>query len=350
MGSKKQVLSSCSLLLAWNGANLFAGSRFLRIIRWMLRLCFLVGTLTLAMGIIGVLTESGLSLTFLAYASYSGSFVIGIACLIIRRGRIETLFISLISNLSTRDVEKLLRYIGLVNLSILMFTLFEYSISRFTHILQLSRNSNIDHNDSLPTIAWSLMMIITNWVPNTAGFYIIGNRILFLYHKKLMAETVRTLDGGYADIGSISRTAKLIRDSSREFDHLFSILPFLWFLYGIIGAPKAIIEAVKPQGAEQILSCMFLLRNIVAPILAAYRTSVTRSSINDMVDHAQDLVMMRHTKGCCDDILVVRELDSIKSIRLTGLSFFGIDKSFIISYIGTVLTFAALISTYMNNG
>jgi hypothetical protein len=165
-----------------------------------------------------------------------------------------------------------------------------------------------------------------------------------------MGNAIRTLAAGHIEIGAVSTNAKLIRDSSREFDNLLSLLPFLWFLFGIIGAPEAIISTVKHEGTDLILSCIVLLRNIVSPIVAAYLTSVTRCSINDMVNQAQDQVMMHHTKGCCDDILVLRELDSVKAIRMTGLSFFEIDKSFIISYIGTVLTFAALISTYMNNG
>lgn len=83
--------------------------------------------------------------------------------------------------------------------------------------------------------------------------------------------------------------------------------------------------------------------------MVATLVSVDQSSLSDMVDQAQDLIMVHHTKGVCDDILAIRELKSIKSIKFMGLSFFSIDKSFVLSYIGTVLTFSALISTYTNN-
>ena len=47
---------------------------------------------------------------------------------------------------------------------------------------------------------------------------------------------------------------------------------------------------------------------------------------------------------------MIRELESTKDLRLTGMSFSVLDKSFIMSYTGTVLTFAALIASYARAG
>lgn len=346
MGARKQVLASCSLLLAFNGANLFIRSRFLRSIRWTCRIWCLGSILTLIFGNILQFRESGISLTSLAYSSYALSFGVCNTYLISRRERLEQLFAYFLSNITKQQIVKLRRYIGIVNLSILTFSLTEYLVGEFE---VMSKEPPDPRLVSFFGLLWNVMIITTDWIPLTCGFYVIGMRLLSLYHKNLVENCVIQIQNGNTDLMEISKTAKLIRNSSREFDDIFSILPFLWFLFGIVGAPKAIHRAAGSQGILQFLSCMFLIRNIIAPIIAAYVTSIDRSSISDLVDQAQDQVMMHHAKGASDDMFVVAELNSIKSIKFTGLSFFEIDKSFIISYIGTVLTFAALISTYTSN-
>ena len=43
-------------------------------------------------------------------------------------------------------------------------------------------------------------------------------------------------------------------------------------------------------------------------------------------------------------LLLLRQVDAVKSLQITGLGFFPLDKSLIVSYLASVLTFAALIA------
>ena len=344
MKLKDQILASCSLLLVLNGCNLFVTRRILLIVRCIFRVWFIVCAITLANGAAVEYYHSHLSLSFLAYLSYAFGFVVSCWILMMRRKRYEDLIAYLISNMTTTDLSSIRNLI--LAISVPLFVFYSAEIVTF-NLLNYYPPSDVARNK----IVRNFVNLSTSWIAYSAGFYVIVIKMLFLYHKSLLLDLVKQISCGRIDHVTISRKAKLIRDSSRDFDRLFSVFPFLWFVFGILGAPGALTRTVAMRGAQQLVGLTFALRNFATSLMVALLVSVSKSSLSDTVNEAQDWIMIQVLPGksACEDGLAIRELDSIKSINFTGLSFFSLDKSFILSYIGTVCTFAALIASYTNN-
>ena len=79
------------------------------------------------------------------------------------------------------------------------------------------------------------------------------------------------------------------------------------------------------------------------PLLVVFIASRTGIKLDELTDLVTDMVARSPTMGLADKYLLLRDLDAIKLKRQTGLSFFTLDRSFMASYVGSVLTFAALI-------
>lgn len=330
-----QVRASCSLLLVLTGCNLFVRSKFLKAIRWTLRVWFIVCSLLILNGMSEKYRKTKLSLSSLAYTSYAFGLSVSFGYLLVYRKRYESLLTSLIHTATENDLQRWRKMIGKVNVLLTIFYPIEIVMNQIAGFLSLpSQTLSLDNSQ----VMWTLVSLFTNWVSSTCGFYVIVKKLLFLCHKELLLDSVNRLSSGRIELPVISRRAKLIRDSSRDFDQLFSIFPFLWFFFGILGAPLNLLSMAKLSGIDQLMGLMFFVRNTVIPVVAAIPISMDQSALFDTVSQAQDLIMMHHTKGACDDGLAIRELESIKSIKFTGMSFFNIDKSFILSYIGTILT------------
>lgn len=78
---------------------------------------------------------------------------------------------------------------------------------------------------------------LPNWISLSCTFYYIVFQLSSVYKEqkvKRVMEQVRR-----AEVGAISvhEVTSLIRGANTEFERLFSLLPFMWFGYGILAIP-----------------------------------------------------------------------------------------------------------------
>jgi hypothetical protein len=135
-----------------------------------------------------------------------------------------------------------------------------------------------------------------------------------------------------------------IRNQHKQFERLLSIHPFLWFLFGIIGSTGFVNGIIN--NPMNPLNFFFGFNDYGAPIIVVVTVSHLQASFCEEIDKAIDVVENSESMSIADQMLLHRDLTSLKSLTHTGLSYFTLDKSFVMSYAGSVLTFAALISGF----
>ena len=189
-----------------------------------------------------------------------------------------------------------------------------------------------------------LVVSASNWVMMTASFYWITMQILFAYQMQHLLLLKHALSQTKVDCRMLRSVINSIHQAIDAFEEILSFMPFLWFLYGMIGSSSSVYRLIR--NPSNILHITYGFRDYIAPLLvvvaadhAATKLAALTAQVIDSASHSTMIEMK-------DKLPLLRDLDAIKSKRLTGLSCFTLDRSFLVSYVGSVLTFAALIAGF----
>lgn len=337
-----KILTCTSVLLFWSGSNLFVKTKAGRFIRRLFQAWLLVVIVCAFHVTLKTWLKNGMSLSSLAFTAYDIGIVVCYAVIICRRQAFESLIKHIITHVRCEDLRRL--YIESVVLISLMYS--EFFAMRLVQVFLLENPSR--EFPFLKDVTLVVELTTPNWIAVTCIFYFIVFRLLSFYHMLLIEKSLQILIRDPREVQVMRVTMTHIRDTSREFDGLFNIMPFMWFVHGILAAPAYVLYLTSQRVSDALTVLPFILVSLLSPIAVTLTISQLQSSFFVMLDNAQSLIIRSISVSETQELLLLRDMDSLKSIRFTGCSFFSLDKSFIMAYLGSVVTFASLIATYAN--
>lgn len=343
MEARGWILRSCSLALVLNGCNLFVRSRFGELVRSFFLLWVVAAFAWYIKDSSDIYAQrKGISFGCVSQLSNAIGLVACILPLSRRKKQVESFVRTIVPRVREQDLHRIQTEIWCLNIGLLAYNVIEV-------LIQLARRV-IEGPDpfTLHTISW-LVRFGSNWILSTTGFYLIMVRLLIASHSTLLLRATRNLsDRGSHVSFRIRWTLKSIQDTNDEFERLFSVMPFMWFMLGALTAPAGITMA-KVTGLMGYLYAVFMIRLFVFPIAVTLILDHLQSALRTQVIQAQVLVLKSRAMEAMEELLVLRDLDQVADMRFTGFSFFILNKSFVLSYVGSVVTFAALIANYIVN-
>lgn len=330
MSLRNKIIASISLPIFFSGSGLFLESRVLKCIRCVLRLIYLFMCGRSAYLIYTSVQRTGLSITTVSQTQYAVSRFLSFGLLMIRRKEIESLIIDCFHSADQKSLKELFRSITIINVIV--------AVSLIGGPL-----TGMPWRDSLPDIIFkTLQTFSAPWVDATSAFYCILLQVL-LVHQKLVIRRI------CPNIQSVREGRRLTCLMNDRFDRLFSYLPFLWFLNGIIEVSFfTMVTATAKSVHETIVNALWIMGSITPPVIVCIVVSNMEASIAKEIDACHNKISQCVRMTASESLLLKTELDQIK-LRVTGLSFFELNRSLALSYIGNVITFAALIGTYIKN-
>lgn len=334
---RMKVLKSSTFLLVGRGCDFFARSRGQRIIRGLFTSWFAIVTVSSACECVERWMTDGLALSSMGFtAMILASISINIA-LMSRRRACEMLLTLLVDRLRPQELRLLLTSINRLNIFVMVTTVMQ----------PLMWVNRLIRGPASPLMWVSLFARSTpHFAIVTPGVYYIFTKILVLHHEILIKLCYSNSSSDRRRSQSIVSLVKQMVHLSREFDSLLNILPFMWFFYGIIGAPGNIVTMRPSLSLQFSLWSGHIVATFIGPLMAVYFVDRRQMFVNRQIDYLRDWIMERTRDYDSDELLMIYNLESMKGIQLTGLSSFSLDASFILTYVGAVASFTALISSY----
>ena len=341
MDSSQQLLDRCSLVLFLSGAHLFARTRKAKLVRCVLRVWFLCAIIPLIKAWIGF-AEKGFGVAVMTYSTYICATITSNGVLMMRSKQLERFLEKLVKNINANDRKTILRKLSCVHgiyvaQIIILVIIIISSFHPFSDksVLQIINN-----------IYQAIGSCTTYWILSSCSFYWIALRIMSAHHKTLIKSLLQATFQKNCTYRMTEPMFLSIRQSSIEFERNLSFVPFLWFLYGVVGSSPLVYGLVRdPANA---LHVAYALLDYVPPMIVVVAVSRSMERCFESSEKVVRVVASNESIKSSDQSLILRELDSMKTIRLTGMSYFTLDRSFLMSYVGSVLTFAALMAGFSN--
>lgn len=335
MASKQQLLNICSLVLLFRGTNLFCRSRASRFLRLCLRLLYPCVHLVYSYVFWQEMIRSDETHFPLNPFLFLLTSLVSTFNLMRNTERLEALIVYLIQNLNQSNTRNVVRHVCF------------YFAVYFLQVFIFITNQVTDHEPKKELEHVILQVVynfVAEWILTTSIFYA---TLLHMLSYVLDSKTKRILAWQrmlHFNPDIVTTTTASIKSLIIEFEQLLSIQPFLWFLYGIAGSAGIVFDVIaKP---ESVMNVVFAAQDYLPPILVVLWAAKIQERLCDDADRViQTLVTAKAIKGS-ERIILIMELESLKKAKLTGLSFFTLNKEFIASYVGSVLTFAALIAGF----
>ena len=325
-----QNLSYLSLPLCLFGSDLFCFSKSSRCRRHVMRLIFMIGSIGVTSWL-GSMSPS-ISLSLLSAAAFTCGHIFSNICLMCRRKRLERLIRLLASRTLPSDLAWLKRVVIIVSLPLT-------SVALVFAVMSIIRN--ISRAVSTLEVIHYVISEVADWIPFQVIFYWTVVRLLHGYRIRLLQQSIE-MTSGKCMYQRLIHTCHLIRCAAMEADQLLSPLPFLWFSYGIVAFPASLIRIMS--GIRIWGRVLYLFLYNILPLMMVYETSRLHEQFADAIDAIIDQTARKPFPHMSS---AEKRLTDLANMRLSAMSFFVLDKAFIISYLNAVLTFAALAATYL---
>ena len=339
MDSSRRLLDRCSLVLCFTGANLFARTNCSIIIRWILRVWFLSALIPIAYDWFQI-AKMGKHGEMMTLPVFLIAAITAIGLLVLKSKHLELFLECMVNDISQSDQKIMLQNLNYIHLLCVLMI----SFLAVTHVYQLIPFAGKTSLRIIYRIYKVACICTTYWGFSSCVFYWIALRIMSFYHKhqmKLITHVASQESCNHRIIGPI---IKSIRNSLIAFEHNLSFLPFLWFMYGMISSAAYVYSLMR--GAGNAVEVLFALLDYLPPLIVVVAVSRAMEQLSVLVEEAISFVASNESIKSSQQFLILRELDSLKAMRLTGMSYFTLDRSFVVSYIGSVLTFAALMAGF----
>lgn len=330
-----KVLRNSTFLLVMRGSHFFAQSRPRVLMQYVLLVWFIITSAMYACESLKFWKSDGLAFTSIGLTTVVAASVTVNAVLMTRQKAIESLLLRLVQRLESHQLRALLKQMNRINI----LAMIAFLVQPFLWINIIVRR---------PFNIWLLVSLVArlnlHFAIATSFVYYIFVQTLLLHHRNLIRDC-------YQDPRThvIVRAAKSILELSHKFEQLFNVLPFLWFVYGILGAPVTFATLRPSLTLHFVLLFSQIAFTFVSPVLVVIAVDRLRASLSRETDDLRDWVLDRTRDPGAEELHMIYNLESVKRIRFTGISAFTLDRSFVLTYIGTIATFAALISSYVNN-
>lgn len=337
---QQQLFRVCSVILCLRGSHLFCESRWSRLLRAIFRVLFFCVFTYTAFGILrDVFNFSVGTLNSLSYAPFC--FISAVFVMYQTRA-LETMITGMSSHIPLPQMKKLVCQVR----AIVSFYAFQLSLVLAIHVYYdlFHTLRPISVIDVVKSIAGTVRYAEFDWLVTSCIFYWTLMRILRQYMDSRLEEVESQAQRPQVDQSLIKSTIKSTKETFREFEDRLSFLPFMWFLYGVVGSAGIVYGALlNPKHMTKVI---YVVIDYLPPVLVAIAADGLHQRISDKSDEIIHLLSSNDSLDVGSKILLTLEVESMKKMRLTGLSYFTMDKRLITSFSGSVLTFAALIAGF----
>lgn len=336
------------MVLFATGSNLFVSSLCGRYFRWLFRLFSFIVIAYCFKFTVTQCMANGLSLISIESFSFSCGFMLANIILILRTTRSELLLRNLVSSIPPAKLSSLYKKIILLIILMNVFRVMELAIgdSLSSELGYKSKHSSQTVVDLVSDAAEFVVEPFMDWPLTTTSFYWIAANILMLYKNQISTCLQQKLTMNRYDFLNVMRAVKDITTAHSEFESLYSFLPFLWLLDGILSTPGNLNFLRHSYNTRNISHAFKTVRYATPAFVVICWIFKSHESLCETIDQIEGMIAICDKMAFSEKSFVIRELDKLRRLKLTGMSFFNLDRSFIMSYTGTVFTFAALIASY----
>ena len=343
----QRFCSTVSSSVAVMGAGLFCHSRWTRIARLILRILFVIMSGQAVYHSIRSFKRDGFCQRSIRSSTFHLLFVVSNSWLIAHENRLESLVSRLTSVFKTAAP---LKRLFLVNMTLtctaMMLIIVETWNTAYNRYFAVPKDHTIlFYVDLLSDIAHNALL---EWVPLQTIFYAIIVRLLHVHRVHVMKTLVD--DFVYCDwLQRVNAEVITLTSLNQETDALLSILPLSWFASGMASLPSYLVKLYDASDMiESMLSTiLYTLPPFAVVLLLSQQDHELKGIIRQITDRLGGALQSPPSASACSTCLTFQRLTSLANERMTGCSFFDVDKSFLLSYDGTILTFAALTATYI---
>jgi len=270
------------------------------------------------------------------------SFLVGAfashAVLFVKQSKLETFISHMADQVHLSDARPLVRKLSVL----LTFLLVQNAVYIVYQVLQVQKSeSQRQLIDSVFAVSFGPTCF---WIMSTCVFYWTILNIFLLFHERQLAMLCDPITGKLVDHAHVCNVVNLVMDSANTFDQLLSPLPFVWFAHGMVSSSGLIYGLI--ENPSDYINLFFTLHDYVPQILVAISAARIVGKVKEMAATAGRLVRSSKSISQVDKILLLYELDTLRALELTGMSYFSLDRSFVLSYVGSVMTFAALMAGF----
>ena len=351
MELKRLLMQTCSLSLFFTGANLFTTRCWSRVLLLLTRGFFAVAACRSSRGVLRNWNKNGLSITSVMSAAFLGGYTVSSCLLFARRRRLESLVERLLTGSRASEMKRLLWW----TVALVLLTHVANFIEAGTSVKRVRSMQVASLLDYLEMVLRLIHELASDWIPTQCVFYWILVQMLTLHVTGVLAsldsqdksDVEAAAAAGHKNrFSHFVHAITCIRRLMRESDDLLSFLPLLWFLYGFAALPAMIVRTITREDA--IVELHFATRFALLPVVTAYGVARAQERVAAAVDALTERVMLRDDGSRSSSLaFLVHQMQEIKGEKLTGGSFFQLDRRFTVSYVGSLLTFAALASSYL---
>ena len=278
---------------------------------------------------------------FFTYPAFLIAAIIANGFLVLKSTQLERWLESIIDDISQSDQKILLKNLNIMHLLCAL----TISLVSMAHVYQLLPFSNKTSLYIIYRIYKVACICTVYWSFSSCVFYWIALRIMSSYHKGQMKRIIHVATQKNCTYEMIGPMIKSIMQSLIAFEHNLSFLPFLWFLYGIVSVAGYVYGLMRHSG--NTAEYLYALLDYLPPVIVVIAVSRSMEQLSVLIEEAVSLVASNESIKSSQQFLILRELDSLTAIQLTGLRYFTMNRSFLVSYVGSVLTFAALMAGFL---
>lgn len=338
---KQKVLRYCSLALLPAGANFFAETRLMKLIRFMMLANFVL-SMSSSIGTLYSSWNNGVTFSSLANTTLAVSRIIAVAFLVKQRKQIEEFLSGLVEVIPGKDLRRILWIIyRLTPMAYLIIAL-----KSIESVLFLSTR-----NFRLSFILWKLTDDATScWVAMTCSTYAVALHMLFFFINQQTCVLQRKLISSPNILHTIRSYTTAVEEQHERFEKLFSLMPFLWFFSLVVETPRTVYILSRTNLVDFLLLFSWIVNGLVCPVCVCFLISSFESVLSRSIDRIHDFLFEKCNMQSSDRMEAISVLKSVKSIQFTGLSFFALNRSFVLSLTGTLFTVSALLDQYMKGG
>ena len=195
-----------------------------------------------------------------------------------------------------------------------------------------------------PSSMATWMLSVSRAVGNRYGSWILLTGSLYwtivTIHNLVVLERIKGLRCTSFNSQTIILIITQIIRNREQINSQLSLLPLTWFLYGIMSIARAAtsMNSIYGLGATPVF-----FSNYIVPLIVVLCVSRQQRELNEQLDMIEANVVDFKFDGVKQHV-IIRLVKRLKATRMTGLRFFELGEPFLVSYLGSMMTFGVLIA------
>lgn len=274
------------------------------------------------------------SMEIISVISWTMGFVLSNIVMLFRQKSLQDFVQRLVKSIDSSQARRFSRRTLIMTILVFVF------ISAISFSREYESFSRLEARSLALGLCNMVMSMASFWILTTVVFYYNILSLVTLFESRILTLLKNYLTNGGRDWSLVYGCICDVHQVRETFENLFSILPLFWFGNNFAsGAGILTNEFHQRLGNGWIL---IVIHDYIPPLLLLLIISHFEDETSNLVQESIRIMGKRKDISMDEKSLMMSELRLLTSLRVTGWSFFTMDKSFFLSYIGSVLTFAAL--------